>query len=371
MRSLYDRAAIIPGRSMTRSKAPDRLRTAWADRGCGAYVYDTEHRTYLDFVCGLGAISLGYKQTDGWRHGVFSLPHRVEIDAAEAVLEHVAPWASSARFVKSGSEATHAAYRIAKKATGRPLVLKGDWAYHGWHEWTETCPTFPLWYDFGTAGSFTVNGPAWSHTVMADAVAAIFIEPTRFEPLNLTWLRHVREWCDRTGALLVFDEMIWGGRHTLGGCSEYAGVTPDLACYGKAFGNGEAVAFVVGNDALREHGEIVSGTFAGDVTGLSSVIETLRVYTSAPVIDTIWQRGQQLGDGLKAVIPETIAIIEGYPPLQRIRFHHEGHREQFKDAMHAKGILTYPDWFMVSYAHTSDHIAQAVDAAAQSVTELR
>lgn len=363
--SLYDRAAIIPGRSLTRSKAPDRLLKAWAKGGNGATLMDTEGRTYIDMVCGLGAISLGYQlRVSG---GVYSLPSESEVYAAEAVLEHVTPWASSVRFVKTGSEACHAAYRIAKRATGKHCTLMGDWSYHGWHEWCdEHANRFSNGADLDAlCGS------------LAPRIAAVFIEPHRWEPVNIEWLTSVRAFCDRTGALLVFDSMIYGGRYALGGASDYFGVTPDLECFGKAFGNGQAVAFVAGREALAEHGELVSGTYSGDSVGLEAVIDTLKVYTTEPVIETLWARGRQLMEGLRQVIPSDIGAVEGHPPHCRIRFNDPpasgvydyrasterplAHR--FKEEMATRGVLVYPDWLMVMYAHSEAHIARVIEAA--------
>jgi glutamate-1-semialdehyde aminotransferase len=369
--SLYDRAAIIPGRSMTRSKAPDRLRRAWASDATGAQICDADGCWYLDMVCGLGAISLGYER---WRErfssGVYSLPHEDEVYAAEAVLTHVAPWASSVRFVKTGSEATHAAYRIAKRATGRGTVMMGDWAYHGWHEWTEECrPTFAPGADLDAVWADYVRFSDGS--MLSVLPAAVFIEPPRWAPVDPAWLRQARVFCDRVGALLVFDEMIYGGRWALGGLTEYAGIIPDLACYGKAFGNGEAVAFVVGREALAEHGEIVSGTFSGDVTGLSAVIETIRTYTTAPVIDTLWARGRQLHAGLSQVIPSSVATLSAPAPLIGLTFATPELRLLFRDGMHARGVLTCPDWLMTMYAHMPSQIDQVIQAAARVCQTLR
>lgn len=370
---LYERAAIIPGRSATRSKSPDRLLKAWADTARGATIRDTDGREYIDCVCGLGAISLGYDPYEHTRRqaGVFSLPHCLEVTAAEAVLTHVAPWATSFRPLKTGSEATHAAYRIAKKATGRSRVLVGDWAYHGWHEWSEQAEKYP-------------HGHRWPGGEADNDIAAVFIEPHRWEEINPEWLWHVRVFCDVVGALLVFDEMIWGGRYALGGASEYYGVRPDMACYGKALANGQACAFVVGHDVVREHGEIVSGTFSGDVTGLSAVLDTLDVYTKEPVIDTLWARGRQLMDGLKQVIPAELGTVEGAPVHCRIRFKDPqlnqpydyrpsearplSHR--FKEAMAKRGVLCTAEWFLTMYAHTPEQIDQVIQAAAESVKEL-
>lgn len=343
---------------MTRSKAPDRLRKAWAAGASGAIIRDTEDRQYIDMVCGLGAISLGYgRHWDRGTRGVYSLPHRVEIDAAEAVLKHVAPWASQVRFVKTGSEATHAAYRIAKAVTGRKHVWVGKGAYHGWHEWCSDLDS--------------VYSPDWGGCIDFASTAAVFYEPPRFEPVDVAWLRWLREECTKHGTLLVFDEMIYGGRWALGGCTEYHGVVPDIACFGKAFANGEAAAFVVGGDALARHGELVSGTFSGCATGLQAVVDTLGVYTTEPVIDTLWKRARLLRAAFTDAVPADFCTLTGPAPLMGLRFANPEHKEPFKHAMHERGVLMWPDWLMVMHAHTSEHMAQVADAAGAACRAVR
>ncbi len=122
-----ERAGVIPGRSLTRSKAPGRYAPFgtgphYAREGHGCILRDIDGHDYIDMVAALGAISLGYgecaiaarDQLDLLGGGLFSLPVGAEVEAAEAVIATVAPWATRVRFTKTGSEATHAAYRIAK-----------------------------------------------------------------------------------------------------------------------------------------------------------------------------------------------------------------------------------------------------------------
>lgn len=328
--------------------------------GEGAILY-TDRGPIIDMLCGLGAISLGYAAQ--MSPGVFSLPHTCEVEAAELVLQYVAPWASSVRFTKTGSEACHAAYRIAKAATGRKEVWIGNWGYHGWHEWCVDVGYPTLSFDHGD------DPETWP---VAD-LAAVFIEPHRWEPVDVDWLKAVRAYCDRVGALLVFDSMIYGGRWALGGASEYFGVIPDLECFGKAIGNGQSVACVVGNDALQQHGEMVSGTYSGDVGGLWAVCDTLETYASEPVIETLWTRGTQLQLGLDHICichPELKARMEGQPVHQRLRFDDPATGKQFAGEMAKRGVLWHPDCVNVCYAHTEDQINQVIKAAWESVEAL-
>lgn len=353
--SLYERSAVIPGRVMTRSKA---LFGEWADYAWGSTI-STAEREYLDMLCALGAVSLGYHRSEPCE-GVLSLPHELEIDAAESVLKHVAPWASSVRFTVTGSEATHAAYRIAKKATGRNRVLMGDWAYHGWHEWCSG------------DGLYVSKFPHGAHLVASYPydIAAVFIEPNRWEHTDPIWLQNIRKFCDETGALLVFDSMIYGGRFTLGGFSEFCGIKPDIECFGKAFGNGQPVAFIVGNEAVAKHGDLVSGTYSGYPQGLQAVVDTIHTYTTQPVIQTLWTRGRQLQEGLRKVIPADIGVCEGAPVHQRVRFFDESHGPKFTEAMKRRGILWHYACANIMYAHTEEQIDRVIRAAAESVGEL-
>jgi glutamate-1-semialdehyde 2,1-aminomutase len=136
---------------------------------------------------------------------------------------------------------------------------------------------------------------------------------------------------------------------------------------------------------LAEHGEIVSGTYSGDVTGLTAVLDTLEVYTSEPVIETLWARGRQLMDGLRQVIPPTLGTVEGSPVHPRIRFTDPQTGQPydyrpsearplthaFKAAMAERGILVYPDWLMVMAAHTEQQINQVIEAAEQACRAMR
>jgi len=387
MRALYERAAIIPGRSMTRSKAPGLMFDVgrgplYATGGHGCRLR-SDGDAYIDMVCALGAVSLGYGRGETWDAlttaldgaSLLSLPHELEVEVAERVIEAVAPWATSVRFTKTGSESTHAAYLIAKAATGRRHVMVGDWAYHGWHEW--------CWFkgesrhsDSGTAHRFAhgadPNQFCAEAGLVPGSIAAIFVEPHRWERVDVAWLRDLREWCNQSGALLVFDEMIYGARWALGGATECFGVEPDLACYGKGFGNGQPIAFVVGRGALDAHGDRASGTYSGDALALSAMLSVIDCYTEEPVIASLWERGRQLKSGLERVreMSPWPVRVEGEPVHQRLRFlgDESAHRGRaFAARMADHGVLWHPSVVNIMYAHTRTDIDIVIDAALASI----
>jgi glutamate-1-semialdehyde 2,1-aminomutase len=343
---------VIPGGHLTRSKKVFGRRLS---RAYDAYVVDEHGNTLIDMLCALGARSLSNTNQFGLVGGVYSLSDPVEILAAAAIQKHVAPWATHVRFVKTGSEATHAAYRIAKAATGRSHAMVWQGAYHGWHEWPEKS----VKYENGKAIAYTRLSPE------DPSIAAVFYEPPRFTPVDVAYLRWLREYCDSTGALLVFDEMIFGGRVALGGATEYYGVIPDLACFGKAIANGQSAACVVGRNALADHGELVSGTYSGDTIGLQAVCDTLHTYATEPVIETLWTRGRQLAEGLDLLVKKYpgLAVREGLPVHQRLRFLNPDHGERFMHGMMLRGVLWHPGCANVMYAHTPEQIDAVLRAA--------
>lgn len=387
----YEAAKAICGRSLTRSKAPGKLfeigtGPMYAAHGKGALLFDVDGNRCIDMICALGAISLGYggmwdfddnhAAMSEVRHGwIYSLPSRLEGTAADAMLATFAPWASQVRFVKTGSESVHAAYRIAKAATGRDRVLVGDWAYHGWHEWcADDC--FPWTHRFAHNEDLGYLDDCYADERRAFAVpykdiAAVFIEPHRWEPVNVEWLKSVRAFCDRIGALLVFDSMIYGGRWAKGGTTEYFGGRPDMECFGKAIGNGAPIACVVGNQVLADHGEIISGTYSGDAVALAALIDVARVYDTQPVIDTLWKRGCQLARGLReAIALHPGPVLEGAAVHQRLRFPDPADGKRFAAAMAQRGVLWHPDIVNISYSHTEAHIERVVEGAIASLAEM-
>lgn len=289
---------------------------------------------------------------------VMSIPHRVEVEAGEAVLRHVAPWASAIKFTVTGSEATHAALAIAMKATGRRRYARLVGSYHGWHLiWQDDAPNV-TWFQVGDAALDYAD------------LAAVFVEPPRWQSFGADWLRELRAQTAAHGTLLVFDEMIYGGRWALGGATELYGVVPDIATLGKAIGNGWPVACVVGHDAVAQHGQVVSGTYSGFPPSLQSVCDTVREYVENDVIGSLWARGRQLQQGLDAVVaqyPDLHAHREGMPVHQRIRFEDPTLGKRFSAEMASRGVLWHPDVVNVMYAHTADQIDQVIAAADASV----
>lgn len=379
---------VIPGGSFTLSKRPRAFPSGvWfqAVRGHGPYVTSAYGKPFLDWICGLGALTVGHNHpavvaaiTRQLRDGVlFSMPHRLEATVAERLCK-VIPCAEQVKVVKTGSEACSAAVRIARMATGRELVLTTATSYHGWHDGLiaakPTHPGVPVCVT-DTIDTFDYNGDCEAqlgyHGFMN--VAAVILEPVQGEPPNMGWLEHLREVTAREGIVLIFDEMLCGGRLRLAGAQEYYGVTPDLATFGKALGGGLPFAFVCGRRHLMRHAWPASGTFSGDALALAAADTMLDVYKHENVIEDLWRNGAIAKTALMQVADkyDLAIVMHGHDP--RFWFEFPPSVDQrlaksvFVQQAALRGQLVHPNVIFASAAMTTQ---QATEGAAMLAEAL-
>jgi glutamate-1-semialdehyde 2,1-aminomutase len=419
---------VTPNASQTRSKAPGNVGPRFGPgdatdfplfsvRGEGAYVFDDRGRKYLDCFGANAAVPLGHAfpavveaVTQAVRDGnLLSLPSVREAAVSELFLETCAPWAHQVRWVKTGSEAVHAAVIIARAASngGRSLVVVADSAYHGWHSWFQasytgdnpgerTSPSMwdrgawcaddswltgvPVSYGFGIV-TYRYGDMASLEQASAFAgtsglkrsderrhVAAVLVEPARWERTDVAWLRQVRDWCTRNGAVLIFDEMVYGLRWAKGGAAEHYGVTPDLACFGKALGNGVPVACVCGPSHLMQHATLVSGTYGGDVLGLAAADAVLHAYRERDVIGELRTRGLALRDGFSRHAPPE-ATLEGTPQHWRLAMPDDEALDRVLLAAAREGVLVHRASNSMMAAMTADEARHAGEVIGRAATE--
>lgn len=400
--------AITPMGSQTRSKGPDAygrgLVPAYAVAGHGA-ILECDDRDLIDWVCGLGAISLGYRHplVDGavkyqMDRGVsFSLPTMLEAEVGErlrALVPCMQP-DGMVRFVKTGSEATEAAIRIARKATGRNLILCVDGQYHGWHSWhAATKPDHP-----GVPQAYTTLVRTFRYNDLAslmeaaqlsateddlyrgapgDHIAAVIMEPTLFIPPAPGFLEGVRAFCDRHGIVLIFDEMVCGFRLAIAGGQERFGVTPDLATYGKGLANGWPLACVCGKKELMIHADVVSGTFGGEAVSLTAAETVLRLYERDRVCQHLHDTGVALWQAIERSGLLALGFaIEGWPPVGRLVATGADAMRKLALVTHTLaqcGMLWHPRIFYVCQAHEPQHVARtaaALQIAAERIVQAQ
>lgn len=328
---------VTPGGAQTLSKRagrfPEGAYPTTLVHGLGAHVLDLDGNKYLDMICGLACMTLGYSrgeilqavQQQLFAGTSFSLANPLEAVVAEKLCAMI-PCAEMVRFVKTGSEANEAAIRVARKATGRDNIVTIKEGYHAWHSWFQVVkdehPGIPEFYRYGVAW-FRYNnlGDLESRLVVAD-VAAVIMEPCHYEQPDVGFLEGVRELCTKHGAILIFDEMVTGYRWANGGAQGHFGVTPDLATFGKACANGFPLAFLCGKRELMEHADVVSGTFGGEAMSLAACNAVLDIYKTEPIIETLWARGKQFQEGFNdlAQVIDVPAICDGFAVKPRIKF---------------------------------------------------
>lgn len=310
---------VIPLGSQTFSKSktqyPYGVTPYFIKRGEGSHVWDVDGNEYIDFVNSLAAVTLGYNDPDvtaavraQLEEGIiFSLPHPIEMQVAEKIVEMV-PCAEMVRFGKNGSDATAGAIRLARAYTSRDHVAVCG--YHGWQDWyigstarnlgvpksTQDLTHVFAYNDINSLNKIFKEYP--------DQVAAVIMEPMNTtEPVD-GFLEKVKEITHKNGSVFIFDETVTGFRYANGGAQEYFGVTPDLATFGKGLANGYPVSAVAGKaDIMRFMEEIFfSFTFGGEALSLTAALATMTKLQNKPVIQTVWDQGKKVVDGINTLI---------------------------------------------------------------------
>lgn len=385
---------VIPGAAQTLSKMPARFPQGAfpvaVQRGNGANVWDIDGNKYVDWIGALGAVPLGYsynpiidKALYECGNGAMSLPHESEVELAERLCRKI-PCAEMVRFVNSGSEATEAAIRTARIATGRDIILTVKSGYHSWHSWFQAVkdwhPGVPKEYEYSIKG-FTYNDIGSLEAlfdVWSQRVACVIMEPCLFEKPKVGFLQGVRDLCTQYGALLIFDEMVTGYRWALAGGQEYFGVIPDLSTYGKGMANGLPIGMLCGKREYMQHAELISGTFGGNAVSLAAANAVLDVYESEPVIETMWKRGEELQDYFNAGASNfsVQAVCDGYPCKPRFKFTYDDQdlnnkaMSLFLQAAAERGLLAHPGGLNVCYALTDQDMLVTFDAITHAISDV-
>ncbi|WP_344878697.1 glutamate-1-semialdehyde 2,1-aminomutase [Allokutzneria multivorans] len=392
---------LVPGGAHTYARASDQYpehMTPILERGSGAHVWDVDGNRFVEYGMGLRAVTLGHGYEpvlaavrEAMANGInFTRPTALELAAAEDFLAGV-PGADMVKFAKNGSDATTAALRLARAATGRDKVaICADQPFFSVDDWF-----------IGTAGmnagipesareltvSFRYNDLDSLRAlfeVHSGQIAAVFLEAaTALREPDPGFLEGVREICDREGAVLVFDEMITGFRWAAGGAQQVYGVRPDLSCWGKAMGNGFPIAALAGKRELMELGGLrtdaarvflLSTTHGPETASLAAFRAVVRAYRETDPVGVMERRGAVLADAVNELSLElgtssavsvigrpsclvfTTADAEGKPSQE--------FRTLFLQELLRHGVLGQS--FVISAAHTDadvEHTVNAVRAA--------
>jgi len=423
-RQLAERAErIIPGGVNSATRA---IGAPWAwSSAQGATITDLDGRSYTDYHAAFGAILLGHSDervntavsramADIDLVGVGTT--ELEVEAAELIVDAI-PSAEMVITTMSGSESTFQAVRLARGATGRPYILKFQGCFHGSYDAIArnviSPPELAWKRDPNSSG---ILDDAIDHTLIAEfndlasvqelfdrhpeQIAAVILEPV---PHNVgallpeqSFLEGLREITREHGSVLIFDEVITGFRHALGGYQEICGVTPDLTTFGKAMGNGFPVAGlagsaeVMGNFTPAGGSVMLAGTFNGNTASMAAAIATISVLKD-PELDFyghVHRLGDRMRTGLQSITDELgiAAHITGLGSVF-IPYFLEGEVRGYRDLLRnddeayagfhrrmiEKGSFMYPMALKrnhISLAHTEVEIDRTLAQAREVLGEM-
>ncbi len=372
----------MPRGTQTMSKCPDQfvdgVYPKFAKSAQGAHITCLDGKTYLDYMCGLGPIILGYNHentnkavTQQMKEGIiFSLPTTLEQELAELICE-VVPCAEQVRFAKNGTDVDLAAVRIARSYTNREHIAKCG--YHGWGDWhgiTLRPYGIPsVLKDY--VHEFEYNNLESLEAILkSKEVAGIIMEAQALTAPEPGFLEGVRALADKYGSVLIFDEVVTGFRWSLGGAQEKYGVTPDLCCLGKAMANGLPLSAIAGKREIMDELNHVffSMTFGGECLSLAASIATIKELKTKDY-SHIWKLGKTLEDGINQAAQEFGLKINfaGSAPRHNLTFSSEYENAEALKALFYQEMVTqdilFPNVIYIQFSHTMKDIQETIKAS--------
>jgi glutamate-1-semialdehyde 2,1-aminomutase len=347
--------SIIPSGNQLLSKRSERfLPLNWPSyyqKAKGCKIWDLDGNEYFDFAqMGVGSCILGYANdeivaavNDSITKGsMSSLNSFEEVSLAERLIQ-LHPWADMVRFARTGGEACMIAIRIARAAVGKSKIA--FCGYHGWHDWyisaninDDTNLDNQLLRGLKpngipnelkkTAIPFMYNDIKSLENIISEYadIGVIIMEPRRNAKPQNQFLNNIRDIANKIGAILVFDEVTSGFRINNGGIHLTQGVTPDIAVFGKALGNGHPISAIIGKREVMEAAKssFISSTFWTERIGFVAALKTLEIIERDRVYLDLISYGNKINTKLKnaANNNKLKMTLSGISPLTHISFEH-------------------------------------------------
>ncbi|MFS1539155.1 MAG: glutamate-1-semialdehyde 2,1-aminomutase [Candidatus Phlomobacter fragariae] len=382
-------------------------------RANGAYIYDVDGKTYIDYVGSWGAMILGHNHPaiqqaviQAAENGLsFGAPTPIEVEMAETISQLI-PSIEMVRMVNSGTEATMSAIRLARGYTGRDEIIKFEGCYHG-HADCLLVKAGSGALTIGQPNSPGVPADVAKHTLTCtfndldsvrhtfeqypQEIACIIVEPVAGNMNcilpDAEFLSGLRTLCNQFGALLIIDEVMTGFRITLGGAQTHYQVKPDLTCLGKIIGGGMPVGAFGGRRELMETlapiGPIYqAGTLSGNPLAMAAGLACLTEVAKPNTHKRLTELTTLLVDGLqekaqKASIPLVVNHVGGmfglfFTEAAQVNCYQDVMQcdvEKFKQFFHLmldEGVYLAPSAFeagFMSIAHSHEDIDRTIKAA--------
>jgi glutamate-1-semialdehyde 2,1-aminomutase len=293
---------------------------SFMQQGKGAYLYDVDGNSYIDYIVGWGPLILGHAHPEVvaalhaqiQRGTSFGTPTEAELTLAQ-MIKQALPGVHKLRFVNSGTEATMAAVELAKVYTGRERIIKFRGCYHGWYGPLLTgSPYRPMENGGGQVLIAEYNDLESVYGLLRsykDEIAGVIVEPVAgnmgvVPPIN-GFLQGLRDLCDAHGCLLIFDEVMTGFRVAYGGAQGRFNVIPDITCLGKIIGGGLPVGAYGGRADIMESAApsglmYQGGTYSGNPLTATAGIATLRLLEKPGMYEQLERGTEDLCKSIKA-----------------------------------------------------------------------
>jgi len=355
----------------------------------GAYLWDIDGNRYIDYTLGYGTVLLGHAhpavtravQEEVARGPCLSpLWKPMQAELCEMICRH-APNGERAFLMKTGSDATTGAVRLARLFTGRKRVLR--WGYNGWHDWSTPRPGGVPEETQALVHSFNYNDVSSVEQLLnryRGEVACVFMMPFDVEPPEPGYLQAVRDLAHAHGALVILDEMRSGFRFGMGGAQAFLDVKADLVTYSKAIANGFAISCIAGRaDVLKGlSGTKMTATYFAASEAMAAALSCLRTVEAERVPEKVWMLGERLLTGLSAAVEAEggLASVYGYPPCPHLEFDcmdadaNQRAKVHFFTETARAGLFLHPShhWY-VSAAHTIEDIDKTISIFRSAMRE--
>jgi glutamate-1-semialdehyde 2,1-aminomutase len=388
----------IPGMTQLLSKRPDMFAPGvwpgYYSKAKGAEVWDLDGNRYIDMsISGIGANVLGYADPDvdeavieAIKNGSScSLNSPEEVELADLLCD-LHPWAEMVRFSRTGGESMAIAVRIARAYTGLDKI--SFCGYHGWHDWylaanlqTENAlgehlmpGLSPLGVPKGLVGTALpfrynhIEGLKRIITEHGKELAAIVMEPIRGEQPKDGFLAEIRSLADDCGAVLIIDEVSAGLRLNTGGAHLSFGLTPDIAVFSKALGNGYPIGAIIGTSKVMDavQSTFISSTNWTERVGFAAAIACLKKHKAMNVATHLCRIGNDVQKGWANAATKTglNISIEGIFPLGHFVFKYENAlsmKALFVQKMLGYGFLSSSQFYAM-LAHSEEHVKNYLQA---------
>lgn len=398
---------LIPGMTQLLSKRPDMFSLGvwpgYYSRAKGAEVWDLDGNKYIDMsISGIGANVLGYADSDvdAAVQAVIALGTSCSLNCPEEVelaklLCELHPWAEMVRYARTGGEAMSVAVRIGRAHSGKDKVA--FCGYHGWHDWylaanidTENALGEHLLSGLspvgvpkelaGTALPFRYNHLEELENIVAkhkDQIGVIVMEPIRDKDPEPGFVEGVHAIAQEIGAVYIVDEISAGFRLNTGGAHMVVHtVTPDIAVFSKALGNGYPIAAIIGKTDVMQAAQetFISSTYWTERIGPTAALATIKKHKELNVSDRLIDLGDQVQKGWRKLADKYALSLQvgGLKPMSHFSFEMQDNqvlKAYFIQLMLEQGYLA-SNLFYATYAHTDDHVTSYLDAVDKAFSEI-